>query len=478
MPTGVVNATDLPKIVGQGAGTRPTRQIPFRTIGGDSGSPATPAAATAQTTAALPVIAPGPQRTPALALRDNIDGLTPPDMALGADATHVVEMVNVEGRIWTGANAGFAFQLSSFFASGQDFITDPWAFFDQESGRWFAGISDLNLGGQRLAVSRTGDPTGFWSLYAIQYPGLVGGSGQGIGSCPDQAKAGIDNNVVAVSFNEYASDCTHFLGNAIEVLNKADLVAGVAVHFAYTDLMRKFISLVPAQAVSGGQTTEYFAGHDLNNTSAALHRMTSVGTPGVDTVTFSVLDDLPLAHTYPRPPNAKQPGTAIKLPSDDQRVNNVVWKRDVGLVMTWAEACIPADDTAPRACARVVATNDGVGGPAVTMDTDLAKKGQYYVFPAVTVNTANVVVVAFGVSSSTIFPQLDAAAAQIGGVFTPPIVLAKGAAPNTTGRYGDYFAVALDPSGTANQNVWAAGEIGGPLNNDWQTAIREINVSP
>ena len=71
-----------------------------------------------------------------------------------------------------------------------------------------------------------------------------------------------------------------------------------------------------------------------------------------------------------------------------------------------------------------------------------------------------------------------AAAATVGDAFTRPLVLTTGTNPTTTGRYGDYFAAALDPSGPANQNVWAAGEIGGPVDNDWQTAVVEINITP
>jgi len=143
--------------------------------------------------------------------------------------------------------------------------------------------------------------------------------------------------------------------------------------------------------------------------------------------------------------------------------------------MTWGEKCKPAGDTGSRACARVVVTTDG---GAVSMDTDLAKAKQWYVYPAATLNSANDVVVTWGVTSGSVFPALAGAAATVGGTFTPPKVLATGTTANTTGRYGDYFAVALDPSGTADQNVWAAGEIGGPVAGDWQTAVVQIVVTP
>jgi hypothetical protein len=48
----------------------------------------------------------------ALKESDNPFGLTPPDMGLGADKTHVVQMVNVVGKIWTNTTPGSAFLLS------------------------------------------------------------------------------------------------------------------------------------------------------------------------------------------------------------------------------------------------------------------------------------------------------------------------------------------------------------------------------
>jgi hypothetical protein len=469
----------LPKVAGHVAGTGAMRQIPLRTTASASSSAAA-AAGAVETLRPLLSIGPGTQLTPALANSDNTSGLTPPDMGVGADATHVVQMVNVVGRIWTGTTPGAAFSLNGFFVAGTNFLSDPWVLFDQESGRWFAGIFDVTLGGERIAISTTGDPTGSWFVYAVQYPSpAVSGGG-----CPDQGKGAVDNNVLALGFNEYltAGTCAGgFLGAGIEIFNKAQMMAGAAVNFAYTNPDPNRFSLIPAQALSNGQTTMYFASHDMNNTSKALHRDTTTGVPGVSTVTLTQLADLTLAHTYPAPPKAKQKQIAPaknKLASGDQRMQHVVWKSGVGLLLTWTEACIPAGDTANRDCARVVATNDGVAGPAVTMDADLGKKAQYYFYPAATLNSANDVVVIFGVSSGGLFPQLDAAAAPVGGAFGVPIVLATGSAANNTGRYGDYFAVALDPSGTANQSVWAAGEIGGPVAGDWTTAVRRINVTP
>jgi hypothetical protein len=470
----IVNVGSLPRATGHVAGSA-TQKLPLRTNTGNRPASSVPSGSEAVSRGPLLAIAAGTKLASALADSDNSSGLTPPDMAVGADATHVVQMVNVVGKTWTNKVPGPVFTLNSFFGAGANFLSDPWVLFDQESGRWFAGIFDVNLGGERIAVSQTGDPTGSWFVYAIQYPGVSGGG------CPDQGKGGVDSDVVALGFNEFAGNgCTGgFLGAAIEVFNKSQMMAGASVSFVFTAPLPSYLSLVPAQALTSGQTTEYFASNDVNSTSKKLHRVTSTGVPGVGAVSLTALADLTLLRAYPVPPNASQPGTGTLLDTGDQRMQHVVWKGGVGLLMSWTQACKPAGDTITRACVRVVATNDGVAGPAVTMDKMASKMGRYYFYPAATLNSTNDVVVAFGVASGTIFPQLDAAVATVGGSFGAPLVLVKGTAANVTGRYGDYFAVALDPAGpTPNQNVWAAGEIGGPVAGDWKTAVREVNVTP
>src|SRR5262245_48765060 len=165
---GTVNVASLPRASGHRAGTGPMRPIPLRTAPGRAGK-GDPASLVAPADRVSPLFSfsKGTVLPGALTDSDNTVGLTPPDMAVGADATHVLQMVNDVGKIWTSGVPGAAFQLNGFFMAGGDFISDPWVLFDRESGRWFAGIFDVTLGGERIAVSQTGDPTGSWFVYAI-----------------------------------------------------------------------------------------------------------------------------------------------------------------------------------------------------------------------------------------------------------------------------------------------------------------------
>jgi len=109
------------------------------------------------------------------------------------------------------------------------------------------------------------------------------------------------------------------------------------------------------------------------------------------------------------------------------------------------------------------------------VDKNFASVGRYLFYPAVNVDGAGSVVLGFGRSSTSIFPELRALPVDPLGVAGSSALLVGGTAPNTTGRYGDYFAVAVDPSSTTD--LWVAGEIGGG-SGGWNTAIRQVTVNP
>jgi len=94
-------------------------------------------------------------------------------------------------------------------------------------------------------------------------------------------------------------------------------------------------------------------------------------------------------------------------------------------------------------------------------------------------NAAGSNIVGYGRSSTGVFAELDISAASPGGAWSRPKILQTGDNSNRTGRYGDYFAVAIDPANTSNG--WVAGEIGGHNSRGsggWATAIRQVLVVP
>jgi hypothetical protein len=476
---GTVNVARLPRLSpsNRGAFRIPLRRGPGSSAGAASASPGGAPAVAGPSVA----VTPGTPLSGTLGDGDNgsVAGvqLTPPDMGFAANGTKEVEFVNVVGKIWTGTTPGTAFSLANFFSPGstRDFLSDPWIKWDAGSGRFFAGIFDVSLGGEIMAVSQTSDPGGTWFLYRIRYPSTAGGITAG--GCPDQGKGGVDSNVVGLGFNEFSTAGTPgcpssatFQGAGLEVFNKSQMVAGATVNFVFTDPLPQYFSLVPADSLTSSATTEYFA--SLNSgTGTALHRVTSVGVPP-GTVNLTALADITVK-SYSNPPGASQKGTTTKINTGDDRTQNVV---TLGTMMTVTQAvgCVPSGDTTKRSCGRVYEVNNGTSTLKVLRT--IAAAGTYFFYPAATLVGPGTVGVSIGRSSSTTFGSLYTTAGTWGGTLAAPVQVQAGTAANTTKRYGDYFAAAPQP-GTTNQ-IWAAGEIGGTSGTTfkWNTSAAPVTV--
>jgi len=466
----VVNVATLPRAIHVGG---PARVLPRLTpdgpagVSSSGGSASSPSVRAPQT---APTVTAGTKLKPALASSDNPFGLSPPDMGLAVGGGRVIQMVNVVGRIWNGTTAGTVFDLSDFFGTGGDFISDPWVQFDPASGRFYAGIFDVDLGGEAIAVSTSSNAAGTYVVYYVQYPAVANGG------CPDQGKLGFDKDIVALGFNEFSTvGCSggSYLGAGIEIFNKAELVAGATVHFVYTNPLPAFFSMIPAETMTAN-VYEYFASVDYGS-GTKVHQITSNGVPhgGGSDVTLTQLPDVTVP-AYANPPQAKQPGTSTKVDSGDDRVQHVS-RRGGNLALSLTDKCTPSGDTKNRACARIISINQVSN--ALTYSRDLSKRKHFYIYPAIGLNSLNQVIVGFGDTSGGTYPRLMASAADLSGNFAAPLVLQSGSQPNITTRYGDYFAVAIDPANPTNG--WIAGEVGGPLTGSsaWNTAVRLLVVS-
>jgi hypothetical protein len=399
-------------------------------------------------------------------------------MGFAANGTNEVEFINVVGKIWAGTSPGTAFNLASFFSpsSPGDFLSDPWIKWDAGSGRFFAGIVDVSIGGEIMAVSQTSNPGGTWNLYRVQYPSTAGGITAG--GCPDQGKGGVDGNVVGLGFNEFAEsgvagcpNVASFRGAGLEVFNKSQMMAGTNVNFVYTSPAAGYFSLVPADTLTASATTEYFS--SLNpGTGTVLRRVTSVGVPPA-TTTLTALPNITVPG-YSNPPTAPQKGTTTKIVTGDDRTQNVVALGTM-MAVTATTGCTPSGDTTTRSCGRVYEVDNGSN--TLTASLTIAAAGTYFFYPAATFVGTGTVGVSIGRSSSTAFGSLYATAGTWGAALAAPVLVKAGTAKNTTKRYGDYNAAAPQP-GTTNQ-FWVAGEIGGTSGTTykWNTAAGPVTAS-
>src|SRR5207302_2878543 len=91
-------------------------------------------------------------------------GLTPPDVQVAVGPAHVVEAVNLALGVYSKEGVPLVtYDLSTVFATGSDFLSDPRIEYDGLSGRWFVTIGDFNTVQVLVAALRSSDPTLGWS---------------------------------------------------------------------------------------------------------------------------------------------------------------------------------------------------------------------------------------------------------------------------------------------------------------------------
>jgi hypothetical protein len=390
--------------------------------------------------------------------------LTPPDVQVAVGPNHVVEMVNVLGRISTKQGVEVqTFTLATFFGvPSTDFISDPKVHFESASGRWFASITDVTTGSVLLGVSATDDPTGSWHASSVST----------ITGCADQPLLGFSDLVVIVSANDFSS-CTSgnpsYLGVQYWVLNKTDLLSGATPRTMSFGPDPTLFSVHPVQSLRSTDTQFMVSTGSGPTSTLTLFSVAGVP-PGLVLVSQQNLG----IQSTAVPPSAAQLGSRSTLDTADNRVQDATWA-DNRLWLSLDDGCIPAGDNRVRSCVRLIEVD--TANATIAQDFDVGISGKYLFYPALRTDADSNLVVVFGASSSTDYPEMRVATRS--GHDPPntigaPQVIRAGEGPEASGcpnnsvcRYGDYFGASQDPSEPGI--VWVAGEYG--TTTGWATFI-------
>ena len=388
-------------------------------------------------------------------------------MAVGPN--HVFEVVNSQGRIWTKTGTQVDdFSLMSFFiTSGLGAPVDPKIMFDAISDRWFVSAFVREIDSVVLASSTTNDPTGTFNVYHIPYPSTI---------CPDQPKMGISNDKFVISTNDFTNRCnspTTFVGGHLKVLDKSRLIEGASVPFQNfpADITR--FAITPAQSLSSTNT--------LYMVEVEFSDVTFYTIEG--TVPSAVLasQTLPIL-TAPIPPDGRQAGTTDLINTGSNRIQDAKWRQEK-LWFSLNDGCFPPGDSTLRSCIHLTQIDTTV--PTVTQDFRVSLGGFDFFYPAIAIDESEGLGVIFGYSTPLSFPSLAITSqpayldANTVGVISSVVI---GTEPNEDGRYGDYFAAAVDPSDPTI--LWAAGQyhiLEGPLfglfPSEWSTWITSFTIN-
>ncbi|MBI3639255.1 MAG: Ig-like domain repeat protein [Thaumarchaeota archaeon] len=389
----------------------------------------------------------------------------PPDVQIATGPNNVLEMVNLEGEIWTKQGVSIStFPLSSFFMSGSDSLSDPKVLFDSISGRWFASILDITTNSVLIAVSSTNDPTGTWNIYSVSFGN----------NCPDQPILGLNDDKVLVSGNDFTNHCNgNFAGAQYFILDKSAMLAGSATVSAQSSVpdTSKF-SVHPVQSLSSTPTLYMISVGSGSTNKAQLFSINGAVPSAVVTIT-----NLTILTTH-IPPHAVQPGTTSRIDTGDTRIQDAAWFQG-NLWLSLNDACLPSGDTVNRACIHL--TQISTSTLQVKQDFRYGASGFYYFYPALRIDGMGDLDVIFGFSSSTVFPSLAVTGQAVSdpvNTLEQSLTIKSGSASDTSGRYGDYFGAALDPSDPTL--IWVAGEYHSSSFSslNWSTFISNVKTVP
>ena len=386
---------------------------------------------------------------------DNPFDLTPPDPQLAVGPNHVVEFVNVVGRITdkSGVADGPDFSLAIFFSvppGNSEF--DPKVIYDDIHGRFFASYVSIDPatddGFLHLAISVTNDPTGAWNAYFFgPYPDAF----------PDYPGIGVTNDKFTISYNLFNSVSSAFIGEQTLVVQKSDVMAGISADsFLFGATLSRF-TVRPAQNLSPGDD-QYLTTFDLTGGSLPLPEMTVIritGTPDAGNVTEASAVDLPVIPQDSPPPSVTAgPGS---IDSGDFRLLEAIWRND-SLWSSASAACMPPGDVAVRSCAHLIEV-ETVDPPSVVQDIMFGAPGEYFSWPAIRTDSSGNLFVSLTGAHAGVFASAKVAgrlASDPLGTMSGTCLLKAGEIVHETDRWGDYLGAAVDPSDPSK--VWVVGE--------------------
>jgi hypothetical protein len=444
----------------------------------------------------------------------------PPDQGLCGgtfqETTFLFESVNLAIALFdTGTNQYTPqIDLNSFFGQAPafdpatqrfgPFLSDPKCYFDPDTGHWFHTILEIDVDPQTgelgnhaatlIAVSRTADPLGDYTIYAIdatdpEHP-----------HCPcfgDQPLLGADANGLYVSTAEYSIAENFSNGAQIYALDKRALGAGRVPALVQINTGTQFTATVqPATAPSGryetrrGGTEYFMSGFDclppdcrinpglgnritvwaLTNTSSLRLSRPAVSLSST-TITSEVYGQ-PVPQEQPQDPGplARSLGQpAPRVEPNDVRMNQVVYAR--GRLWSGVNTIVtpgPRDGIAWFIVNPWIFT--GSVHANIAHQGYIAARAGFVSFPAVGVDDTGRGVVAYSLMGPQVYPSAAWSRITFDGVTGPVRAARRGfrtedgftcypdedAPPDeqTLCRWGDYSASFALPNG----EVWSATE--------------------
>ena len=424
--------------------------------------------------------------------------LEPPDEAVAAGNGYVLNFVNLTGAIYkdNGQLVAGPFPLATQGAAGGFFnanvantVSDPRAYYDAASHTFFALVWEDDLVNGipgpafvDLAVNSGNPVTSPWTEYKIE---VDDATAAGCPCLPDFTIIGVDQYNVYLLPNEFQNFGPGFNGSQIYVIAKSDLINGVTspnvVHYSGLSVAGVIAyHLQPANEHTSANAEFFMNSLDPNNTFDnrlgvwALTNRNHVAQGVIPNLSATVIS----SEAYAMPVNAQtpagyNPGEAMPttgvVTADFDAMQEVQYINGhlYGSLNTSVNV---AGDSAARDGVAWFDVTPVVSGGVISSKTAvanqgyIASRGLYLMYPHIehTFNGNTVVVFTFGGPGTYLsagYAVMQSGSKNFGGIR----VAASGATSDNgftstalfggVGRWGDYSAGQLDPSGNG---VWLA----------------------
>ena len=267
----------------------------------------------------------------------------PPDAHGAAGSDHLVSVVNSSINVLNKFTGGLLVNtsLNSFFAANGPVTSlfDPKVIYDQYFGRFV--VVALERGGHNdgnpandvsrihVAVSSTQNAAGTWFLHAINANTVIGGAN----TWADYPGLAVGLNQVYVTANQFRFDNLTFTDSRLWIIDKFPFYSGSPATFAVYDADPASVTptLQPAHTygeVGPVDVGTYLVASDFqdgagNDALRVIHVDGPALAPAITQFFVPLGGNIydPLAGL----PDAPQPGTAIRIETNDTRMLSAVW---------------------------------------------------------------------------------------------------------------------------------------------------------
>lgn len=413
------------------------------------------------------------QRVAAVSVFSGLDrtGWTPPDLTIAVGPNHIVETVNQSIAWYTnGGVQQFRAVLGSqgspgFFedVGAQTFTFDPKCFYDHIAERFIVLALEVytTTAFVTIAVSDDADPNGVWYKYRTGAVINLGGNTYWW----DYPGLGYDEDAWYVTSNLFGLNNSGFAGAGYRVFDKSSMLSGGTA--SYATLRDGGTGSVQSAQQFGANNAAYFV--SVQNSSAL--RVAAVRDPLTNPTLVTTTVSVPSFGSTSQ--SAVAGGGSID--SVDFRIMNV-HARDGRL---WTAHTIGANGrNKARWYEMDLGDWPGSGGVSLVQsgNVEISPEHDNY-FPAIYTNDAGHAAMVFGASSAS-----ERVGMYITGRLTSdplgemgePALVRVGTRSGSSGRWGDYYDIALDPNdGTT---FWAVGQTD-ETGIGWDTWIARFTTS-